>query len=193
MTNPIKLSSPNGLHMGTDILEEPLLNAHGLQAELKDASSAVSLITKLKSERRQRWKYRLPFQENCLFVHGIYLARMFLIRTSMNVGYHKWIIQIPAMARLLPLWWLRPRLQINQRHGWRWNPVWVELVEESITCVNRPIVVCYVIICSILNHILDFGYSGERIYFGFIEEMYIKISNYKPVKIKNWNKFSRIG
>ena len=23
------------------------------------------------------------------------------------------------MARLLPLWWLRPRLQINQRHGWR--------------------------------------------------------------------------
>jgi hypothetical protein len=40
--------------MGTDILEEPLLNAHGLQAELKDASSAVSLIIKLKSERRQR-------------------------------------------------------------------------------------------------------------------------------------------
>ena len=35
--------------------------------------------------------------------------------------------------------------------------------------------VCYVIICSILNHILDFGYSGERIYFGFIEERYKKI------------------
>ena len=32
--------------------------------------------------------------------------------------------------------------------------------------------VCYVIICSILNHILDFSYSGERIYFGFIEERY---------------------
>ena len=34
--------------------------------------------------------------------------------------------------------------------------------------------VCYVIICSILNHILDFSYSGERIYFGFIEERYEK-------------------
>ena len=40
--------------------------------------------------------------------------------------------------------------------------------------------VCYVIICSILNHILDFSYSGERIYFGFIEERY-DISRYDSV------------
>ena len=31
---------------------------------------------------------------------------------------------------------------------------------------------CDVIICSILNHILDLSYSDERIYFGFIEERY---------------------
>ena len=37
---------------------------------------------------------------------------------------------------------------------------------------NTSKLTAYVIICSILNHILDFSYSGERIYFGFIEERY---------------------
>ena len=37
---------------------------------------------------------------------------------------------------------------------------------------------CDVIICSILNHILDFSYSDETIYFGFIEERYEKFLIY---------------
>jgi hypothetical protein len=46
-------------------------------------------------------------------------------------------------------------------------------------------VVCYVIICSILNHILDFSYFGERIYFGFIEERYEKSARYARKIVNN--------
>ena len=102
--------------MATYISVTPSFNVPGLPVVRKTVSSAGSHITKQLWGERTKWRWLLLWRESYLSPYGMSCMTGQIMSTSNQIVKSPQTTDdhdIPSLIRLLSLWWVRPRLQIN--------------------------------------------------------------------------------
>ena len=165
--------------MATYISVTPSFNVPGLAVVRKTVSSVGSHITKQLWGERTKWRWLLLWQESYLSPYGmsymtgqIMSTSNLIVKSPPTTDDH----DIPSMIRLLSLWWVRPRLQINFM-SWKAMEVSMSKTRRGKYIDNR---ICHKGKCKGdmrfnlrgKGKIPCFSYLCEGNHFRFIEERY---------------------
>ena len=163
--------------MATYISVTPSFNVPGLAVVRKTVSSVGSHITKQLWGERTKWRWLLLWRESYLSPYGMSCMTGQIMSTSNQIVKSPQTTDdhdIPSLIRLLSLWWVRPRLQINFM-SWEAMEVSMSKTRRRKYIDNRS---CYIGKCKGgMRHYLRgkgkipcFSYLCEGNHFRFIEE-----------------------